>query len=268
MAPSVAKRLRQYLPWNGFGDGRKAIFGHPYFIARSALRSRIAIAAAVAPPGPLLDVGCGSMPYRDLFPANHPYECLEIDQPRNQNKQHVTHLYDGHEFGLDSETFAVTFSSQTLEHSFSPEEMLSEMYRVLRPGGLLVLAMPFFWPEHEQPYDSQRFTSFGLKARLDAIGFEDVRVSKTNPGSAALMQLAIEAVERHVRRGLAQISRKSARRVVETLLRASLAAPYFLFGLLATSVRRLARDVGSAELYLDLVVTATKPAATQMGSSP
>ncbi len=259
MLKSVAKQLRRHLPWQGFGDSRRSILGHPYYIARSALRSHIASAAECAPSGPLLDVGCGSMPYRDIFAANRPYECLEIDQPRNQNKRHVTHLYEGHEFHLSPESYAVTFSSKTLEHSFARETMLAEMHRVLKPGGVLVLAMPFFWPEHEQPYDSQRFTSFGLRARLEAIGFVDVRVSKTNPGLAALLQLGIEVLERHVRRVLSRCRKKHTQRLAETILRSLLAVPYFGLGVIAALVRRVPQDVDRVELYLDLVVSAKKP---------
>jgi SAM-dependent methyltransferase len=259
MSSPTLKRLRATLPWNGFGDARRAVLGHPYFIARTGLRTHISTAAAIAQDGPLLDVGCGSMPYRDLFPRNERYDCLEIDQPRNQNKAHVTHLYAGLDFGLPAASYSVTFSSQTLEHSFAPERMLSEMHRVLRPGGVLVLAMPFFWPEHEQPYDSQRFTSFGLRARLAAAGFEDIRISKTNPGAAALIQLFIEAIERHVRRLLTRVPSERVSRSMETAIRLLLFVPYTSANIAAWMLRRLSRNVDAVELYLDLVVTARKP---------
>lgn len=247
------------LPWNRFGDGRSALLGHPYYLARSALRHEIARSATEVPAGPLLDVGCGTMPYRDLFPRNEPYECLEIDQPRNSGKSHVTHLYDGHAFGLSEESYAVVFSSQTLEHSFSPEEMLSEAFRVLRPGGRLLLAMPFFWPEHEQPYDSQRFTSFGLTARLEAAGFSVRRVTKTNPGSAALFQLLIELIERPVRSFLLGIRTKRVRKVVTQLLRTGLAVPYTMLNMIGAAARSRPHEQSAVELYLDLVVIAEKP---------
>lgn len=61
------------------------------------------------------------------------------------------------------------FSSRTLEHSFIPEETLGDAFRVLRPGGRLLTAVPFFWPENEQPFHSFRFATFALPARLEAV---------------------------------------------------------------------------------------------------
>jgi SAM-dependent methyltransferase len=246
-------------PWNSFGDRPLAVLGHPYFLARSGLRLSISVASSELPNGPLLDVGCGTLPYRRFFAQHEPYECLEIDQPRNRGKSHVTHLYDGHAFGLPSDHYAVVFSSQTLEHSFFPEEMLSEAFRVLRPGGRLLLAMPFFWPEHEQPYDSQRFTSFGLRARLESAGFEVLRVTKTNPGLSCLIQLLIEAVERPMRSVLVQIPKKRTRKLTTRVLRMLLALPYTVLNLLGMSLRGLSRDTSDVEMYLDLVVVAVKP---------
>lgn len=253
------RRVLKLLPWNRFGDQSVAVFGHPYFLARSALRENIAGIAPSLPPGPLLDVGCGTRPYRRLFMESDPYECLEIDQPRNVGRSHVTHLYDGHAFGLPHASYAVVFSSQTLEHSFYPEEMLREAFGVLRPGGRLLLAMPFFWPEHEQPYDSQRFTSFGLTARLGAAGFAVRSVTKTNPGVAAILQLVIELIERPVRSMLMKISSERTRRVVTEVVRLGLAAPYTVLNLIGLVARRLPREDSRVETYLDLVVVADKP---------
>jgi SAM-dependent methyltransferase len=247
------------LPWNGFGDRPSGVLGHPYFLARSGLRSVIAQESKTVPPGPLLDVGCGTMPYRRCFPKNVPYECLEIDQPRNADKAHVTHLYDGHAFGLPSDHYAVVFSSQTLEHSFFPEEMLSETFRVLRPGGRLLLAMPFFWPEHEQPFDSQRFTSFGLRARLEAAGFEVLSITKTNPGLVCLIQLLMEAAERPLRAVLDRIPGYWTRTLTHQAFRVVLALPYTVLNLAGSILRLVSRYADDAELYLDLVVLAAKP---------
>lgn len=250
------------LPWNGFGDAKTALLGHPYYLARSALRREIARSALALPAGPLLDVGCGTMPYRELFAQNAPYECLEIDQPRNLGKPHVTHLYDGHSFGLPPESYSVVFTSQTLEHSFSPEEMMKEAFEALRPGGRLLLAMPFFWPEHEQPYDSQRFTSFGLVARLETAGFAVRTVTKTNPGFTAIIQLLIELIERPIRSFLSRIGAKRTRRAVTQFVRLALAVPYTIMNLLGIAARAVPREQTSIELYLDLVVTADKPGPT------
>jgi len=73
---------------------------------------------------------------------------LEIDQPRNRINTNVTHWYDGKFFPLADKTYSGVISSQVLEHAFEPKLLLSESYRVLVPGGSLLLTIPFFWPEH------------------------------------------------------------------------------------------------------------------------
>lgn len=55
----------------GFGDRASALWaGHPYALARTALRQELAGGGHLpAITGQVLDVGCGSMPYRSLFLA-------------------------------------------------------------------------------------------------------------------------------------------------------------------------------------------------------
>jgi hypothetical protein len=93
-------------------------------------------------------------------------------------------------------------------------------------------------------------------------GFEldsQQRISKTNPGGAALIQLSIEVVERHVRRLLTRVPRKRARWTTETAIRLLLLVPYTTANIAAWMLRRPSRNVDAVELYLDLVVTARKP---------
>ena len=56
--------------------------------------------------------------------------------------------------------------NQVLEHVFNPDDFVREIARVLKPGGALLLTVPFVWNEHEQPYDYARYSSFGLRAFL------------------------------------------------------------------------------------------------------
>ena len=192
------------------------------------------------------------MPYRGFFSDATAYHGLEIDQPRNRVNPNVTHWYDGKVFPLADKAYTGVICSQVLEHAFEPELLLSEIYRVLEPGGSLLLTIPFFWPEHEQPYDSQRFTSFGLISRLEKLGFQNITVVKTNPGLACLMQLGIEWAESSGRRFHGRLA---------TLWRLVMVLPYTMMNLIGFVYRNLpevCRNRTKAEFYLDLVVLAER----------
>jgi SAM-dependent methyltransferase len=72
---------------------------------------------------------------------------------------------------------------------FEPTAFLEEICRVTKPGGHLLLTVPFVWDEHEQPYDFARYSSFGLRHLLSAAGFRIIAAEKTLADPSVLVQL-------------------------------------------------------------------------------
>ena len=236
-----------------FGNSPISFLGHPYALARTSLLRHLR--DFISPLGQnqvILDVGCGDMPYKGLFDHPKTYHGLEIDYPGNRNKKCATHWYSGDILPFSDQSYDIVLCSQVLEHSFNPEQLLAEMYRVLRPGGFVVLSIPFLWPEHEMPFDSQRYTSPGLKSILEKVGFTKVTLKKTNPGLSALMQLGIEWVESSYRN-----SPCSKKKLIRPLL-IILYVVMNLVGLLYREFPTVKRSRRDPELFLDLCILATK----------
>lgn len=59
--------------------------------------------------------------------------------------------------------FDVVLCMTVLEHLEDPAKAILEMRRVLKPGGKIVLSVPFMFPIHDAPGDYWRFTKFGLR---------------------------------------------------------------------------------------------------------
>ncbi len=79
---------------------------------------------------------------------------------------------------FEDECFDAVFLMEVLEHVSTPDLAISEIYRVLAPGGRLVLSTPFLFEIHEGPYDYYRFTEHGLRHLLR--GFEACRIVRRN----------------------------------------------------------------------------------------
>ena len=138
--------------------------------------------------GRTLDIGCGTKPYEKYFNCRE-YVGLEIETTLNRVQKKADYFYDGQKFPFANAEFDSVVTNQVLEHVFNPDEFLSEIYRVLKTGGKLLLTVPFVWDEHEQPYDYARYSSFGLKSLLEKHGFEIVKHSKSVNDFGAVIQL-------------------------------------------------------------------------------
>lgn len=75
-----------------------------------------------------------------------------------------------------------------LEHVPRPQNIVDEMYRVLRPGGGMYIVIPFVYPFHASPNDFQRWSVTGLRELIKA-GTVEVIGTRAGPTSALVGQL-------------------------------------------------------------------------------
>jgi SAM-dependent methyltransferase len=69
-------------------------------------------------------------------------------------------------------TFDAVLCCQTLEHVPEPARVVTELARMLRPGGKLYLSAPQSWHQHQKPHDYFRYTSFGLRHLVERAGLQ------------------------------------------------------------------------------------------------
>jgi SAM-dependent methyltransferase len=159
---------------------------NPFFFARKNLNKYI-LKYSHFLKGELLDVGCGSKPYEKLFVNCNKYVGLELESQKKDSK--ADYFYNGTNFPFEDNKFDSIFCSQVLEHVFEPEIFLSEINRVMKKDGLIILTLPFIWDEHEQPYDYARYSSFGLNYLIKKQGFEVVNQIKTCNNFTVIIQI-------------------------------------------------------------------------------
>ena len=126
-----------------------------------------------AGPSPtVVDFGCAETPYRDLF-ADGTY--LGADLAGNPRAQ-ITLRPDG-TVPLPDGAADLVLSTQVLEHVEDPTGYLAECWRLLRPGGRLVLSTHGIVYLHRDPTDYWRWTCDGLVKIVEDAGFdvEDLR---------------------------------------------------------------------------------------------
>lgn len=180
--------LKSFFKKQTFNPGIVGFFTNPFFFSRRALYDAVAESATYL-KGDLLDVGCGQKPYKSLFSVSQ-YIGIEVEQAgHDHSNEDVDLYYDGKHFPFQNGHFDCVLTSQVLEHVFHPDDFLSEINRVLKPHGRLLLTVPFVWDEHEQPYDFARYSSFGLRHLLEKNGFTIIFHKKTLNDFRVIIQL-------------------------------------------------------------------------------
>lgn len=232
--------LHGFIRSQQFRPGLLGAFVNPFFLSRRALWNEMS-AASRELSGTLLDVGCGSQPYRSLFPHNI-YTGMDIDSPTSRQLGVADVFYDGHRFPFDDARFDSVLCNQVLEHVFNPAEFLAELRRVMAPGGRLLLTVPFVWDEHEQPYDFARYSSFGLRSLLEQHGFRVLRHRKLLADCSVLFQLSIAYIYK------VTLTKSPHLNLLTNII---LFGPLSLTGLLASAI--LPRN---EDLFLDQLVVA------------
>ena len=142
----------------------------------------------------VIDIGAGTgHGARYLDPSHTEYFPTDLPTGRDAadsgiSKQAIAPVFQCSVYDLPfpEAHFGGAMMLSVLEHLEFPEKGLSEVYRVLKPDGYLLLSTPFAFPVHGAPWDFRRWTQAGLKADLEAVGFEIEKSANCGAGIAAL----------------------------------------------------------------------------------
>ncbi|NQT30395.1 MAG: class I SAM-dependent methyltransferase [Candidatus Saganbacteria bacterium] len=137
------------------------------------------IAPQIQPGDILLDAGAGNQPYRKLFSQAN-YESCDYQVVLEESNQATdipqTFHCDLENIPKPDNTYDAIICNQVLEHVKRPQKVVSEMFRVLRPGGKLFLTTPQCSGLHMPPHNYFNFLEFGLRFLFEQAGFEIVSI--------------------------------------------------------------------------------------------
>jgi SAM-dependent methyltransferase len=134
---------------------------------------------AHASAGRTLDLGAQSGPYGAYFPHR-----VSLDLRPGPGVQVVG---DAQALGIADATFDVVLCTEVLEHLPEPQMAIDEMFRVLKPGGQLLLTTRFLFPIHDAPHDYFRYTKYGLRHLLRRFEILELQEETDAVGTLAVL---------------------------------------------------------------------------------
>lgn len=126
--------------------------------------------------GFLLDAGCGEKPYSLIYEelTEKSVGCDVEYCIHNQTAVDVFATLD--ELPFENNTFDTILCTNVLEHVAENEKAFSELSRVLKYNGYMLVSVPFLYPAHEVPHDFYRYSFYGLMYQMKKNGLDIIKV--------------------------------------------------------------------------------------------
>lgn len=136
------------------------VFPQPFFDSRKIIKNEIKGKNIVA-----LNLGSGNSDLGEYL--------LNVDLLPYEN---VDVICDIENIPFKDNSVDYIINIAVLEHVPNPQKVISEIHRILKPGGKIYCFIPFMQPFHASPYDFQRFTYEGMKHQ-----FREFKILKLKP---------------------------------------------------------------------------------------
>jgi ubiquinone/menaquinone biosynthesis C-methylase UbiE len=132
----------------------------------------------------ILDAGSGGQPFRK-YCQHLRYTALDFGQLDAGNLiiegqyGHIDIRSDITSIPLPNASFDAVMCTEVLEHVFDPTTAITELGRVLKPGGILLLTAPLCSFEHQAPHHFYGgFSRFWYERALSEASFTAIRVEQ------------------------------------------------------------------------------------------
>lgn len=167
-------------------------FAAPSYLVRQPIEEALRhLTSALPGKATVYDLGCGHRPYAHFF-VGHTYVGIDTDQDSAAEIKYS----EGEKIPLRDSSADFIVCTQTLQHTKNPAQLIDEIWRLLKPGGIALITVPFGIKMVAQPYqvagttwrnDYWRFTKYGLLLLLNR--FTIVSLQETTGYIGTLSQL-------------------------------------------------------------------------------
>jgi SAM-dependent methyltransferase len=171
LSPAIQKRIR--------AERARPSPRQPDYMMLRILREQIAYALSRLdrPVTSVLDVWAGTKPYRDLLPEHETYVSIDLDEyfgPQDVVSKEFLPFAD--------QSFDLVLFTEGFYYLQDPGAAAGELRRVLRPGGSVLITVPYAW-EYDTRAIENRYTRMTLYKVFEP-DFEEIWIGE-NGGYAA-----------------------------------------------------------------------------------
>lgn len=129
--------------------------------------------AGVCLDGTVLDIGGDERSaYRAIITGTHTFTTINCDPKARPDIPHDLEL----PLPLQNATYDHALLVNVLEHVYEYRQLLTESVRVVKPGGRIIIIVPFLFPVHPSPHDFHRFTEEALRRECEHAGLSDIHI--------------------------------------------------------------------------------------------
>lgn len=135
----------------------------------------------IKPECKILDIGCGRGDFLGAF-KNAGLDCYGVDLSDRCSENNLMVEYrdiSKEKVPYPDSFFDVVYHKSLLEHFYSPDNLMKETFRVLKPGGLVVILTPDWVSQMKTFYEDfthcRPYTKDALRDLLEIYGFSNIR---------------------------------------------------------------------------------------------
>lgn len=187
--------------------------------------------------GTLLDVGCGSSPFKKYF-ISHIDNYLKHEHPAAA-KPNIKYdfLSELPQISTTDSSIDTIISFSVLEHVSEPFKTIDEFHRILKIGGVFIISVPQYWHLHEEPHDYLRFTKYILRKKIVDSGFEILSIKElggtfSTVGQALCNALVLIFDMNHVKNIFNFLSGTKVKNLWKSLLYSLIMSPLILLSII------------------------------------